>query len=62
MAQHAIEDTEVYARYAKEHPAEVQALFREMLINVTSFFRDPQAFAALKQEVLPQLLGGKPEG
>jgi two-component system CheB/CheR fusion protein len=61
MSQHDIADTEVYARYVKEHPAELQILFRELLINVTSFFRDPEAFAALKQNVLPQLVTGKPE-
>ncbi|MCF8200243.1 MAG: SAM-dependent methyltransferase, partial [Sulfuritalea sp.] len=35
MAQHNIEDLLVYARYLKEHPAEVQLLFKELLINVT---------------------------
>jgi two-component system CheB/CheR fusion protein len=61
MAQHNIEDTEIYARYLKEHPAEVQRLFKELLINVTSFFRDPEAFVRLKEDVLPQLLAGKPD-
>ncbi len=61
MSQHNIEDTEVYARYLKEHPSEVQTLFKELLINVTSFFRDPEAFVSMKQDVLPQLLAGKPE-
>jgi two-component system CheB/CheR fusion protein len=62
MSQHNIEDVEVYARYLKEHPAEVQILFKELLINVTSFFRDPEAFEALKQEILPKLLADKPAG
>lgn len=62
MSQHDIADTEIYARYLKEHPAEIQALFRELLINVTSFFRDPDAFAALKQDILPPLCAGKPDG
>ncbi len=62
MAQHHIEDTAVYARYLKENPAEVHVLFKELLINVTSFFRDPAAFVALKQTILPPLLAGKPEG
>jgi two-component system CheB/CheR fusion protein len=59
MAQHDLSDMEVYARYLKEHPAEVQVLFKELLINVTSFFRDPEAFVAMKDEVLPQLLAAK---
>ena len=39
----------------------MQTLFKELLINVTSFFRDPEAFVTLKQDILPQLLAGKPE-
>jgi len=62
MAQHEIADAEVYARYLKGQPAEMQALFRELLINVTSFFRDPEAFDTLRKDILPQLLAGKAEG
>jgi two-component system CheB/CheR fusion protein len=61
MAQNELTDINVYNRYLKENPAEIQALFKELLINVTSFFRDPEAFLALKQDVLPLLLAGKPE-
>lgn len=61
MAMHNIEDLEVYARYLKEHSSEVQLLFKELLINVTSFFRDAEAYVALKNDILPQLLTGKPE-
>lgn len=62
MAQHEIADAAVYARYLKEQPAEMQALFKELLINVTSFFRDPEAFDALRNDILPPLLAAKPEG
>ena len=62
MAKHNITSAAVYARYLKENRAEVQALFHELLINVTSFFRDPDAFVALKKTILPPLLAGKPEG
>lgn len=61
MALHELSDIAIYNRYLKENPAEMQALFKELLINVTSFFRDPEAFSALEQEVLPQLLAGKPD-
>lgn len=61
MAHHNIEEMAVYARFLKQNPAEVHTLFKELLINVTSFFRDPEAFAALKQEFLAQLLPGKPD-
>ena len=62
MSQHDIDDMEIYARYLKENPAEIHTLFKELLINVTSFFRDPEAFVVLKQDILPQLLKGKPDG
>ena len=60
MAQHAIDDTDVYAHFLKENPAEARLLFKELLINVTSFFRDADAFVELKKEILPALLNGKP--
>jgi len=62
MAQHDIDDLEIYARYLKENPDEIQTLFKELLINVTSFFRDPEAFDVLKRDILPPLLQDKPEG
>ena len=61
MSQHNIEDTDVYARYLKENPAEVHTLFKELLINVTNFFRDAEAFAALEKDILPQLCKDKPD-
>ncbi len=61
MSQHDIQDTELYARYIKENPAEVKLLIRELLINVTSFFRDSEAFATLKQDILPKLFADKSE-
>ncbi|MBK8816618.1 MAG: PAS domain-containing protein [Methylococcaceae bacterium] len=60
MLQHGIEDTEAYVRYLKQNPAEVHLLFKELLINVTSFFRDAEAFAVLQNEILPGLLKDKP--
>lgn len=60
MLQHNINDTEIYAHLLKENPAEVRQLFKELLINVTSFFRDSDAFLALKNEFLPQLIKDKP--
>ena len=61
MAAHSIEDSNAYARYLAENPAEVHLLFKELLINVTSFFRDPEAFELLRTEILPPLLAGKAE-
>jgi two-component system CheB/CheR fusion protein len=45
-----------YVRYLRENSAEVQALFRELLIGVTNFFRDPASFHALKTSILPEML------
>ena len=61
MSMHNITSLEVYARYLKEHPEEIGKLFKELLINVTSFFRDPEAFSALKHDILPMLFAEKPE-
>jgi two-component system CheB/CheR fusion protein len=59
MALQQIETMPVYARFLKQNPLEVQALFKELLINVTSFFRDAEAFVALKDEILPPLLAAR---
>jgi two-component system CheB/CheR fusion protein len=61
MALHHINDFTVYLRFLKKSPSEVHTLFKELLINVTSFFRDAEAFAVLKRDILPALLVNKPE-
>jgi two-component system CheB/CheR fusion protein len=61
MAQQNIEDIAVYARFLKQNPIEVHTLFKELLINVTSFFRDKPAFDVLKRDILPLLLADKPD-
>ena len=61
MIAHGINDTTTYSRYLQEHAEEVSLLFKELLINVTSFFRDAEAFATLKTEILPKLFDHKPE-
>jgi two-component system, chemotaxis family, CheB/CheR fusion protein len=60
MAVHQIEGMDAYVRYLQQVPAEVEALFRDLLIGVTSFFRDPEAFTALQKLVIPKLFLGKP--
>jgi len=49
-----------YAHFLEQAPYEVDALFREVLITVTSFFRDPDAFAVLGEELL-HLVEQKPD-
>ncbi len=56
MATVGVADPFAYCTRMQEQPAEAQLLFQDLLINVTRFFRDPQAFAALKTEALPGLL------
>ena len=46
-----------YAAYIKDNPAEATTLYQDMLINVTSFFRDQPTLDFLKQQLLPELLG-----
>jgi two-component system CheB/CheR fusion protein len=48
-----------YALFLRSHPAEIDLLFKELLIGVTNFFRDPQAFQVLKEKILPELLRNK---
>ena len=62
MAVHQIETIDGYCRYLQQTPAEVEALFRDLLIGVTNFFRDPEAFAALEKQIIPQLFAGKSAG
>ncbi len=62
MALHQIETMEHYIRYAQQTPKEVDALFRDLLIGVTNFFRDPHAFKALEEKIVPRLFAGKTPG
>jgi two-component system CheB/CheR fusion protein len=61
MGVHNLKDMDAYARYLAENPAEVHILFKELLINMTSFFRDKEAFEALTTMVIPRLFENKPE-
>jgi len=55
LAVHQIETMADYARYLQQTPAEVEALFSDLLIGVTSFFRDPKSFKALEKKIIPKL-------
>ena len=56
MAVRQIETIEKYVKYLQQSPTEIDALFRDLLIGVTNFFRDPEAFQALEAQVIPQLV------
>ncbi|MBU1157781.1 MAG: PAS domain-containing protein [Candidatus Thermoplasmatota archaeon] len=51
-----------YHEYLKKKPDEIGTLVGDLLINVTNFFRNPNAFDVLKKDILPRLLDAKPEG
>lgn len=56
MVLHKLSRIEDYVRYLGESPREMDELFHDLLINVTSFFRDPEVFEALKATVFPRLM------
>jgi two-component system, chemotaxis family, CheB/CheR fusion protein len=56
MVLSKMETMGAYLKRLEADPAEVEALYRDLLINVTSFFREPETFEYLKSEVIPQIL------
>src|SRR5215467_10117225 len=62
MNVHQIDDLNQYLRFVQANPEELDTLFHELLIGVTSFFRDHQAFEVFAQKGLPLLFDHKPEG
>ncbi|MGZ5010126.1 MAG: PAS domain S-box protein [Methylobacter sp.] len=59
MAMNNVTGIEKYIVLLRENPQEAQALCQDILIGVTSFFRDPEAFAILRREVIPGLLANR---
>ena len=62
MSVHQIDNIASYVRFLRENPQESELLFHELLIGVTSFFRDPDAWDYLKSKALPALLKDKRSG
>ena len=54
-----LDTIEAYTKRLRQDPTEVSALFRDLLINVTNFFRDADAFESLKKSVIPKLFKGR---
>lgn len=48
-----------YAHFMREHKEEARALPKDLLISVTNFFRDAEAFQSIEQKIIPQLFAGK---
>ncbi len=62
MSIHQIERIADYIHFLQENPHEIDLLFKELLIGVTSFFRDPAVWEALKLRAIPSLLAVRPHG
>ena len=59
MGLSRFDDVAEYLAHLREHPEEVQRLARDLLVSVTSFFRDPEAFSTLEAEVIAPLIQSK---
>ena len=62
MGIHQIEKIADYVHFLQENPHETDLLFKELLIGVTSFFRDPVVWETLKIKAIPSLLAFRPSG
>jgi two-component system CheB/CheR fusion protein len=59
MGLNHIKDMTDYVRYLRDHPTEVMRLFKDLLIGVTGFFREPEAFKILSEQVFAELVQNK---
>ncbi len=62
MALNTLGRLDEYVHFVQEQPQELKLLYRDLLINVTSFFRDSETFDALRNVVFPLLIEGKKPG
>ncbi len=62
LGVHGFNSLASYERFIRENPQELDLLFKEMLIGVTRFFRDPAIWQELKDTVLPALLARRTPG
>jgi PAS domain S-box-containing protein len=60
MVIHKIESVRDYVTILRTHAEEQQALYEDLLINVTSFFREPETFQVLVDTVLPEIMKDRP--
>jgi two-component system, chemotaxis family, CheB/CheR fusion protein len=60
MVVHKVEKIEEYVKYLQSNPQELKALYKDMLINVSSFFRNPRVFDGLKSQVFPAMVKNHP--
>jgi two-component system CheB/CheR fusion protein len=60
MLLHRLQTLKDYLSYLKENQSEINLLYNDLLINVTCFFRDPDATEFLKKTILPRIVKSKP--
>jgi two-component system CheB/CheR fusion protein len=62
MGVHKIDGINSYVHFLQDNPKEVQILFKELMIGVTNFFRDPLVWEKLKETVIPEKVATHPPG
>ena len=62
MGIHKIDKISSYVRFLQGNPNEVDILFKELMIGVTSFFRDPETWETLKETVIPDIISNLQPG
>ena len=62
LAIHQIDDLATYARFLQGNPQELQVLFKELLIGVTRFFRDPESWEELREQIASAIAGDHLDG
>lgn len=62
MGIHKIDRINSYVHFLQENPAEIKILFKELLIGVTNFFRDPHVWKKLKESILPEIIANTKDG
>ena len=62
MGIHQIDKIAAYVRYLQENSQELDLLFKELLIGVTRFFRDPACWEELRKKILPALIASRTDG
>jgi len=62
MGIHQIGKMSAYVRFLQENSQELDLLFKELLIGVTNFFREPAAWEELRKSILPTFITSRPDG
>jgi len=59
---HKLEGLKDYIHFIRKTPREIDELYQDILIQVTEFFRDPESFDALREDVFPDLFADQDKG